>query len=379
MNMQTDKEIIKNFSKSRRLKKGTQEQYTIALTIYSNFNKKSLHELLQEAENEEEQGIRWKHRKLKKRLLTFRNYLYQEYVKRTAENKFSLIKTFYTHYEIEIHELPNINKKNIRLSPPINFKDLPDKQLIKQALKLANPFMRAVILFMSSSGCARAETLSITIKDYLEATRQYHNKNNISDAIESMYNQDVIPIFYLLRKKTNKHYFTFCSPEANNEIINYLLTREKLELNDPLFKSNKTYFERQFANINNTLQLGKIGAHNRFRSHMLRKFHASQLYNDGMSLDEVDSLQGRGKDPTHNSYFMEDPERLKEKYIEHMNAITINMDINNINLKSPEYIQLENRYNEKEAEVRDMDSRLKRIESVFNKGGFDDIFDLMEK
>ena len=51
---------------------------------------------------------------------------------------------------------------------------------------------------------------------------------------------------------------------------------------------------------------------------MLRKFHASQLYNDGLSMDEIDELQGRGKDQTRTSYFMEDPLRLREKYIEHM-------------------------------------------------------------
>ena len=51
---------------------------------------------------------------------------------------------------------------------------------------------------------------------------------------------------------------------------------------------------------------------------MLRKYHASQLYNHGMSMDEIDELQGRGKDQTRTSYFMEDPSRLREKYIEHM-------------------------------------------------------------
>ena len=94
---------------------------------------------------------------------------------------------------------------------------------------------------------------------------------------------------------------------------------------------------------------------------MLRKFHASQLYNDGMSLEDVDSLQGRGKDSTHSSYFMEDPEKLKLKYIEHMDSVTINLDINNLDLKSPEYIKLEN-----ESLISDIDSRLRRIEEIDN-------------
>ena len=149
---------------------------------------------------------------------------------------------------------------------------------------------------MSSSGCARAETLSLTVQQYIESTKEYHNSDNIQEAIQKMYDKDVVPIFYLKRIKTNKHYYTFCSPEANQEIMNYLLTREDLtedNLNNiPLFKCNVSYFERQFARINSMLGLGKIGAHNKFKSHSLRKFHATNLYNDNMSLEEIDKIKG---------------------------------------------------------------------------------------
>ena len=60
-----------------------------------------------------------------------------------------------------------------------------------------------------------------------------------------------------------------------------------------------------------------------------------------MSMDEIDELQGRGKDPTRTSYFLEDPLHLREKYIQHMNAITINLDVNNLDIKSPEFVKLE--------------------------------------
>ena len=56
---------------------------------------------------------------------------------------------------------------------------------------------------------------------------------------------------------------------------------------------------------------------------MIRKFHASTLYNDGMSIDDVDSLQGRSKDSTHQSYFMEDPILLKKKYQEHLECLLL--------------------------------------------------------
>lgn len=364
MNM-NNKTLIEEFVKARRLKKGTQEQYSIALNFYSRFQEKPLSELLKEADQEEEQGIRWKNRKLKQRLINYRNYLYENYVKSTAELKFALIKTFYKHYEIEIHDLPSVNKKNIKLSEPLKFKDLPDKELIKKALKIANPLMRAIILFMSSSGCARAETLSLTIQDYLDATKEYHNTNDIKEAVKLMHDKDIIPTFYLKRIKTNKYYFTFCSPEANKEIINYLLLREDLDNSKldelPLFKCNVAYFERHFAKINNTLDLGKIGAHNKFKSHILRKFHATNLYNDKMSLEEIDALQGRGKDLTHSSYFTEDPTKLKGKYIEHLDCLTINMDVNQLDIKSPEFVQLENENTTLRGELSKMDDIMERL------------------
>ena len=84
---------------------------------------------------------------------------------------------------------------------------------------------------------------------------------------------------------------------------------------------------KYFNDINNQLNLGKVGEYNRFRSPMLRKFHASALYNheDGLSLDEIDALQGRGKDNTHSAYFMEDPIKLKKKYVKILDAILINV------------------------------------------------------
>lgn len=351
MNM-NDKELLDEFAETRNLKETTKYSYSLYLKEYTLFNKKSMQDLMSEAEYEEKKGIRWKNRKLKKRLIKFRNYLYKEHAYSTAKTRFSKLMAFYRHYDIEIHPLPPFSKKNIAEKPPVSFKDLPDKESIKKALKLSKPLMRAVILFMSSSGCAKMETLNLTIEDFINATRKYHNSNNIYEIINILKDHDdIIPEFYIRRQKTNKFYTTFCSPEATSEIVNYLLSVDyKLTPETKLFKIHDRHFLHNFSVLNEKLDLGKVGYHIKFRSHMLRKFHASQLFNDGMSLEEVDSLQGRGKDSTHSSYFMENPEKLKEKYIEHLNAITINLDVNNLDLKSPEYIQLENE-NKKKDEI----------------------------
>lgn len=362
-----DEEILDNFVKSRNLKPRTKKGYKYSLKQYTDFHQMTLKELLDEADKEEEKGIRWKHRRLKTRLITFRNWLQDNYMHNTAKKNFGRVTTFYRHHEIEIHQLPPFNEKNSNFPEAITFDKLPDKEIIKHALKITkSPVMRAIILFMSSSGCAMAETLNLKIKDFLEATRMYHNKDDIYEALDILKERDdIIPTFKLRRQKNKKFYYTFCTPEATNEIVEYLLSRKKvLTGEDKLFKIHEVWLFTKFAELNDTLNLGKVGEHRRFRSHMLRKYHASYLLNAGMSKDDVNCLQGKSRNSTDESYFYDDPKKLQEKYIKFMGAITINLDVNNLDLKSPEYVELEAKYHEKEAEVQDMEDRISYIEKV---------------
>ena len=186
-----------------------------------------------------------------------------------------------------------------------------------------------IILFISSSGCARRETLNLTVGDFIDATLEYHKTSNIKDALFTLNNLDfIIPTFRIKRQKTNKFYFTFCSHESSKAIVDYLISeRNDLKHEDKLFNLNLYYWNKYFNKINDELDLGKIGEYNRFRSHMLRKFHASSLYNDdnGLSLSEIDALQGRSKNNTHSAYFMENPNNLKKKYVKILDALLINI------------------------------------------------------
>ena len=322
-----DKEIMNGFIKVRNLNKRIIDGYNNAIKLYTNFNNMSLSELLKEAEKDEEKGIRWKNRKIKMRLLNFRVFLQNNYLISTAKVHFQRILTIYRHFEIEIHNLPQINLKNANKLKPIMFEDLPTKEIIKDAINITNPIMQAIILFISSSGCARQETLNITIQDFIDATREYHDSDDIYEIITILIKRDdIVPTFKLKRQKTNKFYYTFCSPEAVTYILYYLIiSKRKLKNEDKLFKTNLDYLNNYFNEINESLNLGKVRKYNRFRSHMLRKFHASILYNheNGLSLEEIDALQGRGKNNTHASYFMENPKNLKEKYINSLKSILI--------------------------------------------------------
>lgn len=71
MNM-SNEHVIKQFCKQRNHRYNTIKSYKVILESYSKYYNKSLKELLKEAEIEEENAIRWKNRKLKKRLTEYR-------------------------------------------------------------------------------------------------------------------------------------------------------------------------------------------------------------------------------------------------------------------------------------------------------------------
>lgn len=323
-----DLEIMDKFYNERCINKRTQYGYNNSFSLYIQYTKMHLQDLLMEADIEEEKGVRWKRRKLKEKLIGFRGWLQERYKYSTIKVLFNRIKTFYSHFEIEIGFIPQLNQKAVIKSEPITYEDIPDKEMINECLQYANPLMKALILFMTSSGCARQEALNITIQDFIEATKEYHSESNVNEILSELIIQDkVIPTFKIKRQKTNKHYYTFCSPEATKAICAYLLGSgrrfDKGCNHHLLFKTNLDHLNNWFNELNEKVNGGQVADMNRIRSHMLRKFHASRLYNDGLSIDKIDALQGRAKDNTHKAYFKESSKALKELYIEHLDAIRI--------------------------------------------------------
>ena len=375
--MKTNQEILEEIHTVKNHQWNTQRKYKYAVQKYCKFQKKHLWELIEEAEREEEQGIRWKNRRLKNRLIRYRQYLYDNYAKNTVDANFIPILVIYDYFEIEIHKLPKISSRSITKPTPIRYKDLPDKEVIRAALEIASPLMKAIILFISSSGSARRETLNLTIQDYMKATQEYHQTNNINEMIETLNKQkDVVPTFDILRAKTNKYYTTYCSPEAVTAINHYLLSRvDPLTPESKLFKIAETTFVTKFEEINDKLELGFVGSFRRFRSHMLRKFHATTLYNDGMALDKINDMQGKSKNSTDSVYFMTNPEDLKLEYIEHLPVLTMGKDVEKVTVKSPEFLKLENTNRELEASLKEQESKyeniLERISALENRSNED--------
>ena len=65
MTMKTDHELIEHLQKTRNISKSTLATYKIYIREYSEYNNMPMVDLIKEAEAEEEQGVRWKKRKIK--------------------------------------------------------------------------------------------------------------------------------------------------------------------------------------------------------------------------------------------------------------------------------------------------------------------------
>ena len=325
--------------------------YKHTLQHYQDFNEMPLSDLLAEADKEEEEGIRWKHRTLRKRLIRYQNWLLENYKYKTATVYMTKLKTWYYCYDIEIGKLPPINKKQANLPTPITYEDLPKKEDLKRAYDLGTPLFKAVLLFTISSGCGKQEVLNLTREQYKEWVKPYSLDQVISKEV------DIVPTIRLKRQKTNKYYTTFCSPEAVREIANYLQTRND---DDPrLFKVSYRHLTILFRDMNRKLGLGNINNTGRLRMHMLRKFHASHLYNaeNGLSLDEIDSLQGRSKNTTRQSYYFNSIDDLKKKYIRNIDKVTLLDEVHTITVDSPEVEMLK----EKAAKIEELEKLVKKI------------------
>jgi hypothetical protein len=311
--------ILKNFIIKRNLKNTTASLYKSALKDYSKFQKMSLIDLIKEADIEEENGLREKDRKIKERLENYRNYKIRDNsAQRTVKKYFEVVKTFYRHHEIVIPYLPKIQLKKDYHE---RYEDIPKIEHLKKAVESTDSLLeKAIILFMSSSGTARNETLHLKISDFIHATREYHSRSDIESILNELTKEkNIIPLFELVRIKTDYHYYTCCSNESTDMIVKYLKTRKNLKLESKLFDINRNRFNKFFMRINTSNEWGQVGYYGFFRSHGLRKFHATTIEDKSLA----DALQGRKRDSITESYYKQNPKRIKERYLEVLPKLTI--------------------------------------------------------
>ena len=382
-------EVINQFCERKQHSQRSRIAYRSTLEKFSKFQGLSLEELIKEAETEEDNGVRWKRCKLLNRLEDYRSYLVKEFSENTVKQEMSRIKTFYKSFRIEIGELDYLSPKAYNKKPQLSFEEIISTDEIKRALKLCTPVMKSAILFQTSSGSAKAETLSLKIKDFICSVKNYTNSTELSEILDDLDGRCIIPKFRIKRQKVNEYYYTFCSPECCQEIVNYLKMRNVKSADEQLFKISNVHYRTLLIKINKELGLGRCSdGYNKLRSHQLRKFFATTLMNSRnckLSMVDIDFLEGRASKGSRKSYFFQDSEQLKIKYAQSMNALCINkeyevellgdkLEINEIGSQSYEQkkmkeqaeriAMLESRLSERNILIEDIDKIVDLIDAM---------------
>ena len=379
---------LENFIAEKKLSQATSNFYTSAVRMYEDVIGSTIDVLINEADLEEEAGVRWKHRSVRKYLIDFRNYLYANRSEGTAKRYFAAIKTIYTHYEIELHSLPSFNSKQIDKTFKMDYEDLLTKDEIIDAYYEANNLTKCLILLAMSSGLSKVDMLNLKVSDWIIACEDYISSSDslLSQLLELKSQDVVIPCFKDERQKTSSKFTTFCSPEASEHITQYLIGRdskireafenaydgenlpEKLSYDDKLFDVSSAHVGYTFRKINRKLGLGRVGKFAKFRCHMLRKFHASTLLNSEKltwTVEEIDTLQGRSMDITHQAYFKNSKEKLFNKYVECVDELMLFKSIHGVDEEAYEKLKTENNFYKKEI-VRN-ENKLEEQEKKINE------------
>ena len=327
--------MLDKMMKERNVRASTAKGYISTIKMYTEFNQMQLYDLIDEALKEQDAHIPLRESKLKQRLLDYRNYLMNipDMSSKTVKTYFSKMLTVYRHFECEIPIIPMAQYNHEYVT---TYSDLPTLDHLRQALEVSPVDLRAAICFQASSGSAKAETLQLTVRQFFQGVQEYHDLSFSEDeeTLEKILKvlehklaeyELIVPTFYLERIKTKKFYYTFCSPEACKWIVMDLKNRigktnVQEFLNSQLFDFSPSLLLTRYQEVNDYFKWGHKGKFRFFRSHVLRKWNASNIQ---MTSEDIDNIQGRAKDVVHEAYIKVKPERLKKTYMEHMWRVCI--------------------------------------------------------
>lgn len=320
-----DSPKLKRFCLERNLGDHTVRKYYVNLKRYVNFCNKTLEELLEEADEEEDRVTRQGRRKIRERLIDFRVYLKENYATNTVLTNMTCVTTFYKHFDITIPELPRM-VYNESPNSSIEFKDLPTIDDIKTAIENSkNPKHKALYLFMACNGTSRNEISKFKYSQFLSAIQEYfpdvETPQDIVDALDGKCDElDIIPIFKMYREKTRYHYYTAISPECVQFCINYIKQQGLgLKEDTPFFQLSVDGVSGAFKLMNNKMKWGKKGSIDFFSPHRIRKFNASAIEDT----DFANYIQGRKPNKIRETYFKKDIENVREEYKKHMHKFNI--------------------------------------------------------
>jgi integrase len=352
-----DETNIKVWLRTRRAKPNTVHAYLVSMQQYTDFHGLSPTELIGEAEEEQSTTYLPLYRRaINNRLLDFRDNLERAGVSHsTVLSRLKAIRSFYKFFGIQLPDTPRSDRE---IKPVNNLELIPDKEMIREVLKIADPMETAIILVGASSGLSAADICDLKIQDF---KRGYDTATGITT-------------LRLYRVKTRFKFITFLTPEASKAVLDYLEYRgrevgnnaarttqvaKQRVINDSgylfiqrnvkkaftksqderLRKLRETNIIELYERLTIDSRLSeKQGNYNIFRSHNLRKFFNNVLIKQGVDLETKEYLMGHKVNSSMSHYNIHDVDVLRDKYLSVVPYLTIEKDVDVS--ESQEYLKI---------------------------------------
>jgi integrase len=322
--MDIKKDILyKEYVLNRNLKFGTIRSYTRKLQIYSEVTGLTLSQLIEQAEDDEDNGIRLRKRRIKKNFQDLQDHLLEnDYSSRKIRDTISTVRGFYNYFEIQ---LPN--RTYNADTPDLEESDIPSKEDIQLAITNSNLRYATIIMLMCTSGITLVDVMNLKFSDFLLSLKispQEFEKSMDIEFLSNSWNEKNIQAWHIHRQKSGTEQNTFSTPETTRQIFMYLEQYPPQAPDDFLFRGNtgkrmrEDVFQRFLRKLNKKCGWDSDARQIFIHSHSFRKYFSNALEGNGMPHHYTRQLIGHRKDTLTRAYFYTALNRLKQEYFRYM-------------------------------------------------------------
>lgn len=338
--------IIQDWLKQINVRETTINNYLMGMRHFTEFTKMSPEQLLEIAEDEQDDNVRLRKRFVNIKLPEFRDELQKREKKLaplTIKAYITGIKSFYKSFDIDFKKVEIDDTKLLQEN-----KAIPTISDIREILKTCDPLETALVLCGCCSGMDGNTLCNLKVRDFTKGFDKVTGITTLS----------------LRRLKTGEDFVTFLTPEASEAVLNYLnfrartidtidrhrsaqLEKQKVRSDDGyLFvlkrisdeyligydeekrKIKRPALMKIYRDISTKANLNtKKGQFNFIRSHNFRKFFDSTMLNNGCDFFHVEEFMGHALPGTQKHYFTPNIEELKTYYSKFIPYLTINSKI----------------------------------------------------
>lgn len=309
---------------------------------------------------------------------------------RTINSNIVLIKAFLRFYNITLPQIETLEDDTKKWN-------LLTKEDFKYVINDSTITHSSLIKFLMSSGMRISDALSLTIGDFMEATKEYHRFVDVNDFVDNA-PENMIGTWYFHPAKTIKFKIpclTFNDPESSNLILQNLRKIKKhvsrsINKTDALFGSQKKNFKKSITpssvavefwrknqklydyrvlQINEKIQNGELSREDfnkevdkipRFHAHGLRKFFQTTIARNCGNLRICTLMEGHVSPvKTDSSYIQITAEEVKEVYLSALPDLSLS------NMETKVYTSDIRR--EMESKINDLESKNQELESKLDE------------